>query len=92
MRAADQSRTNLDEHGNVVFTLFTRRGNKPQTKAISVPQHTALAAQTRAATQADLEEQAELKRRVLNYERQAESSNLRTRGPERVGPWAAWEG
>ena len=80
-RVADGGKANVDEHGNVMFTLFTRKGNKQQAHALVVPSDTALAVQTRASTLADQQEQAELKRRVLQYERQSEEREYRMRGP-----------
>jgi len=68
----------VDDRGNVTFTLFTRRGNKPQSRTLAVPVNTALAAQTRATVEADLAEKEALKMRVLDYERATELASART--------------
>ena len=54
------------------FTLFTKRGNKQQTRQIAIPAESALAVQTRTAQMQDKVEQQHLKRLVLNYEQREE--------------------
>ncbi|KAI0812376.1 hypothetical protein BC629DRAFT_1472459 [Irpex lacteus] len=59
------------------FTLFTKRGNKPQMKQLAIPAESALAVQTRTAQLQDKVEQQHLKRLVLDYEQREEAEELR---------------
>lgn len=59
------------------FTLFTKRGNKQQTRQIAIPAESALAVQTRTAQMQDKVEQQHLKRLVLNYEQREEAEELK---------------
>ncbi|KAI9059126.1 ARM repeat-containing protein [Trametes sanguinea] len=71
--AADAS----EDAGVMKFTLFTKRGNKPQTRQIAIPAESALAVQTRTAQMQDKVEQQHLKRLVLNYEQREEAEELK---------------
>ncbi|KAL6308040.1 transcription factor [Sparassis latifolia] len=59
------------------FTLFTKRGNKQQTRQIAIPAESALAVQTRTAQLQDKVEQQHLKRLVLDYEQREEAEELK---------------
>lgn len=61
------------EHDVMNFTLFTKRGNKPQTRQIAIPAESALAVQTRTAQMQDKVEQQHLKKLVLDYEQREEA-------------------
>lgn len=65
------------EPGVMKFTLFTKRGNKPQTRELAIPAESTLAVQTRTAQMQDKVEQQQLKRLVLNYEQREEEEELR---------------
>ncbi|KAI0824048.1 ARM repeat-containing protein [Trametes gibbosa] len=73
-----------EDPGVMRFTLFTKRGNKPQTRQIAIPAESALAVQTRTAQMQDKVEQQHLKMLVLNYEQREEAEELKARG--RQGP------
>ncbi|CAG8501990.1 5188_t:CDS:10 [Ambispora leptoticha] len=60
--------------GNVSFTLLTKKGNKQQMKTMEVPADSALAVNTRSKQEAEREEQAQLKKLVLNYEEREEQN------------------
>ncbi|KAI0930686.1 hypothetical protein AcV5_007335 [Taiwanofungus camphoratus] len=66
-----------DQHGVMNFTLFTKRGNKPQPRQIAIPAESALAVQTRTAQMQDKVEQQHLKRLVLDYEQREEAEELK---------------
>ncbi|TBU55635.1 transcription factor [Dichomitus squalens] len=69
------------------FTLFTKRGNKQQTRQIAIPAESALAVQTRTAQMQDKVEQQHLKRLVLNYEQREEAEELKAlESRSRQGP------
>ncbi|KAI0744950.1 ARM repeat-containing protein [Earliella scabrosa] len=69
------------------FTLFTKRGNKQQTRQIAIPAESALAVQTRTAQMQDKVEQQHLKRLVLNYEQREEAEELKAlEARSRQGP------
>ena len=81
-----QKADDVDEDGEVEgakdpnvmnFTLFTKRGNKQQTRQIAIPAESALAVQTRTAQMQDKVEQQHLKRLVLNYEQREEAEELK---------------
>ncbi|KIP08451.1 hypothetical protein PHLGIDRAFT_23490 [Phlebiopsis gigantea 11061_1 CR5-6] len=59
------------------FTLFTKRGNKPQMRELAIPAESTLAVQTRTAQMQDKVEQQQLKRLVLDYEQREEAEELR---------------
>ncbi|KZT08499.1 transcription factor [Laetiporus sulphureus 93-53] len=65
------------EPGVMAFTLFTKRGNKPQTRQIAIPAESALAVQTRTAQLQDKVEQQQLKKLVLDYEQREEAEELK---------------
>ncbi|KAH9851383.1 ARM repeat-containing protein [Lenzites betulinus] len=73
-----------EDPGVMRFTLFTKRGNKLQTRQIAIPAESALAVQTRTAQMQDKVEQQHLKRLVLNYEQREEAEELKARS--RQGP------
>ncbi|KAI0700874.1 ARM repeat-containing protein [Cytidiella melzeri] len=66
-----------DQTGVMKFTLFTKRGNKPQMKQLAIPAESTLAIQTRTAQMQDKVEQQHLKRLVLDYEQREEAEELR---------------
>ncbi|OCH88273.1 transcription factor [Obba rivulosa] len=66
-----------NEPGVMNFTLFTKRGNRQQTRQIAIPAESALAVQTRTAQMQDKVEQQHLKRLVLDYEQREEEEELR---------------
>ncbi|KAI0093344.1 ARM repeat-containing protein [Irpex rosettiformis] len=66
-----------DQAGVMKFTLFTKRGNKPQMKQLAIPAESTLAIQTRTAQMQDKVEQQHLKRLVLDYEQREEAEELR---------------
>nr|VWO98994.1 Beta-xylanase (EC [Ganoderma boninense] len=66
-----------EDSGVMNFTLFTKRGNKQQTRQIAIPAESALAIQTRTAQMQDKVEQQHLKRLVLNYEQREEAEELK---------------
>ncbi|PCH43529.1 ARM repeat-containing protein [Wolfiporia cocos MD-104 SS10] len=68
-----ESADDSEQEGVMTFTLFTKRGNKPQTRQIAIPAESALAVQTRTAQLQDKVEQQHLKRIVLNYEQREEA-------------------
>ncbi|PPQ79942.1 hypothetical protein CVT25_003014 [Psilocybe cyanescens] len=63
--------------GTMAFTVITKKGNKQQTRQISVPAASALAVHTRSAQLQDKVEQQHLKRLVLNYEQREEAEELK---------------
>ncbi|OSC99339.1 ARM repeat-containing protein [Trametes coccinea BRFM310] len=76
-----------EDAGVMKFTLFTKRGNKPQTRQIAIPAESALAVQTRTAQMQDKVEQQHLKRLVLNYEQREEAEELKAlEARSRQGP------
>ncbi|KAI8994050.1 ARM repeat-containing protein [Trametes punicea] len=76
-----------EEPGVMKFTLFTKRGNKPQMRQIAIPAESALAIQTRTAQMQDKVEQQHLKRLVLNYEQREEAEELKAlEARSRQGP------
>ncbi|KAI0633799.1 ARM repeat-containing protein [Trametes polyzona] len=76
-----------EETGVMKFTLFTKRGNKPQTRQIAIPAESTLAVQTRTAQMQDKVEQQHLKRLVLNYEQREEAEELKAlEARSRQGP------
>ncbi|CCL99869.1 uncharacterized protein FIBRA_01894 [Fibroporia radiculosa] len=66
-----------DQPGVMTFTLFTKRGNKPQTRQLAIPSESALAVQTRTAQMQDKVEQQHLKKLVLDYEQREEAEELK---------------
>ncbi|KAI0373457.1 ARM repeat-containing protein [Pilatotrama ljubarskyi] len=66
-----------EDAGVMKFTLFTKRGNKPQMRQIAIPAESTLAVQTRTAQMQDKVEQQHLKRLVLNYEQREEQEELK---------------
>ncbi|EKM54104.1 uncharacterized protein PHACADRAFT_257716 [Phanerochaete carnosa HHB-10118-sp] len=75
---AEEVQPNAAQEPSVMkFTLFTKRGNKPQTRELAIPAESALAVQTRTAQMQDKVEQQQLKRLVLNYEQREEAEELR---------------
>ncbi|KAH9915683.1 ARM repeat-containing protein [Fomitopsis serialis] len=69
-----------DQPGTMTFTLFTKRGNKPQrhqARQLAIPAESTLAAQTRAAQMQDKVEQQHLKRLVLQYEQREETDEMK---------------
>ncbi|KAI0743348.1 ARM repeat-containing protein [Daedaleopsis nitida] len=78
---------NAKDPGIMNFTLFTKRGNKQQTRQIAIPAESALAVQTRTAQMQDKVEQQHLKRLVLNYEQREEVEELKAlEARSRQGP------
>ncbi|KAM5543259.1 hypothetical protein V8D89_003133 [Ganoderma adspersum] len=76
-----------EDSGVMNFTLFTKRGNKQQTRQIAIPAESALAIQTRTAQMQDKVEQQHLKRLVLNYEQREEAEELKAlEARSRQGP------
>ncbi|KZT65935.1 ARM repeat-containing protein [Daedalea quercina L-15889] len=74
----DTLATNAAEHpGTMAFTLFTKRGNKPQARQLAIPAESALATQTRTAQMQDKVEQQQLKKLVLQYEQREETEELK---------------
>ncbi|KAF9529410.1 armadillo-type protein [Crepidotus variabilis] len=65
------------EPGTMAFTVITKRGNKQNTRAITVPAESPLAVHTRSAQLQDKVEQQHLKRLVLNYEQREEAEELK---------------
>ncbi|KAI0644392.1 ARM repeat-containing protein [Trametes meyenii] len=66
-----------EDAGVMKFTLFTKRGNKPQTRQIAIPAESTLAVQTRTAQMQDKVEQQHLKKLVLDYEQREEAEELK---------------
>ena len=66
-----------EDAGVMKFTLFTKRGNKPQMKQLAIPAESPLAVQTRTAQLQDKVEQQHLKKLVLDYEQREEAEELR---------------
>ncbi|KAI0656547.1 ARM repeat-containing protein [Cubamyces menziesii] len=76
-----------EDSGVMKFTLFMKRGNKPQTRQIAIPAESTLAVQTRTAQMQDKVEQQHLKRLVLNYEQREEAEELKAlEARSRQGP------
>ncbi|KAI0360874.1 ARM repeat-containing protein [Trametes cingulata] len=76
-----------EDAGVMKFTLFTKRGNKPQMRQIAIPAESTLAVQTRTAQMQDKVEQQHLKRLVLNYEQREEQEELKAlEARSRQGP------
>ncbi|KAJ3556426.1 hypothetical protein NM688_g2036 [Phlebia brevispora] len=73
----DASGEPREEPGVMKFTLFTKRGNKPQMRQLAIPAESTLAVQTRTAQLQDKVEQQHLKRLVLDYEQREEAEELR---------------
>ncbi|THG98656.1 hypothetical protein EW026_g3557 [Hermanssonia centrifuga] len=69
--------SSTDDSGIMKFTLFTKRGNKPQMRQLAIPAESALAIQTRTAQLQDKVEQQHLKKLVLDYEQREEAEELR---------------
>ncbi|KAL4242698.1 Nonsense-mediated mRNA decay protein Nmd2/UPF2 [Abortiporus biennis] len=65
------------QSGVMNFTVFTKKGNKQQTRQLAIPAESALAVQTRTAQLQDKVEQQHLKRLVLNYEQREEIEELK---------------
>ncbi|KAI0779890.1 ARM repeat-containing protein [Fomes fomentarius] len=83
----DSGAENAKDPGIMNFTLFTKRGNKQQTRQLAIPAESALAVQTRAAQMQDKVEQQHLKRLVLNYEQREEAEELKAlEARSRQGP------
>ncbi|KAI1791335.1 transcription factor [Ganoderma leucocontextum] len=77
----------VEDSGVMNFTLFTKRGNKQQSRQIAIPAESALAIQTRTAQMQDKVEQQHLKRLVLNYEQREEAEELKAlEARSRQGP------
>ncbi|KAH9832305.1 ARM repeat-containing protein [Rhodofomes roseus] len=66
-----------DQPGTMTFTLFTKRGNKPQARQLAIPAESTLAVQTRTAQMQDKVEQQHLKRLVLQYEQREETEEMK---------------
>ncbi|KAH6571579.1 hypothetical protein BASA60_007103 [Batrachochytrium salamandrivorans] len=67
----------VPEEGYVEFTLLTRRGNKQQSKVMSLPSDSLFAMNTLSKQQAEQEEKIRLKELVLNYEEQERRSFMK---------------
>ncbi|CAG8586523.1 8837_t:CDS:10 [Ambispora gerdemannii] len=74
MHLKGTERSSEFEDGNVSFTLLTKKGNKQHIKTMEVPADSALAVNTRSKQEAEREEQAQLKKLVLNYEEREEQN------------------
>ncbi|KAH9917919.1 transcription factor [Epithele typhae] len=84
----DESAAEGADGPNVMnFTLFTKRGNKQQTRQIAIPAESMLAVQTRTAQMQDKVEQQQLKRLVLNYEQREGAEEVKAlEARNRQGP------
>ena len=64
-----------DDDAGMQFTLLMKKGSKAQTKGVSVPRDSALAMHTLSQQAKDKDEQKELKRLVLDYERREDAQS-----------------
>lgn len=69
------AQTSAADDSNMQFTLLLKKGSKAQTKAVSVPRGSALAMHTLSQQAKDKDEQRELKRLVLDYERREDAQS-----------------
>ncbi|KAI9146462.1 armadillo-type protein [Paraphysoderma sedebokerense] len=67
-----------EDGDKMLFSLVTRKGNKPQVKAVEVPLDSTLAIRTRTQQEKQQEEKDQLKKLVLDYERKEQMAALQS--------------
>ncbi|KAI1000846.1 Regulator of nonsense transcripts 2 [Podosphaera aphanis] len=66
--ADDSINDNTNSSGKMVFSLLTKRGNRPQTRTVELPSDSTLAIAMKTQQKAERAEQQRIKDLVLNYE------------------------
>ncbi|KAJ3021095.1 UNVERIFIED_CONTAM: hypothetical protein HDU68_009800 [Siphonaria sp. JEL0065] len=67
----------------VVFSFLTKKGNKPQMKAVELPQDSSFVVKTKQVKEAELEEKKQLKKLVLSYDDRADDDENNAAAPQK---------